>query len=95
MHVWDVGLGDVRPAKWGRVYEGTWGRRDARSGMWRNKRELRNKRNHFLLQMNIKYNFQRIKGRSLLEGPSEHRQTTFCFCGVFMVGLEITFPASM
>ena len=38
--------------------------------------EVRNKRNHFLLRMNVKYNFQRIKGCSLYEGLSEHRQTT-------------------
>ena len=56
--VWDTGLRDVRPGAWGRMYGGTWGCgdlgkqvreiRDARFG------EVRNKRNNFLLQMNIK-----------------------------------------
>ena len=35
--------------------------------------EVGNKRNHFLLRMNIICDFQRMKGRSLSEGPSEHR----------------------
>ena len=64
---------------------GTWGLKHAGT-QDRGLGEVRNKRNHFLLRMNIKYNFQRIKGRSLSEGPSEHRQTTLCLCGVFTVG---------
>ena len=59
----------------------------SRSGMQdRGLGEVRNKRNHFLLRINIKYNFQRIKGCLLSEGPSEHRQTTLWLCGVFTVG---------
>ena len=93
MHVWDTGCGDTRPGTWGCVYEGTWGLGDMGTldqgcgvlrigdvGRWEAKGTI------FLLQINIKYNFQRIQGRSFSEGPSEHRQTTLCLCAVFTVG---------
>ena len=83
----DVGRGDMGTT--GGRDVGTRGCRDSRLGTQRHqdqgRGEVRNKRKHFLHRMNIKDN-QRIKGRSLSEGPSEHRQTTFSLCGVFTVG---------
>ena len=67
----------------GRGDAGTRGRGDVGTGGGgdsgkrdRGRGEVRNRRSHFLLRMKVKYNFQRNKGRSLLEGPSEHRRTT-------------------
>ena len=67
----DVGCGDA--GMWGLEDMGSRGRQFgdgalSRTGMRDEGRgEVRNKRNHFLLQINVKYNFQRIKGRSLSE----------------------------
>ena len=88
MHVWDTGLGTQGLGRgdmglWGRGDVGTRGHGDSGTRD-RGCREVRNKRNHFLLQMNIKYNFQRIKSRSLSE--NELPVITLCLCGLLTIG---------
>ena len=73
----DVGCGDA--GMWGLEDMGSRGHQFgdgalSRTGMRDQGRgEVRNKRNHFLLQINVKYNFQRIKGRSLSEVSQDDR----------------------